>query len=175
MSNSEQVGVSTESGPQNFERIVEFEPAHDCIRLPCRWGKETCKPGSGGSHGIGAVSMRMVLVGPKGAVQFVLYTGWYMEETPHRGEALPADLGYHAREPMYEEQHSMGPCGYLGGADCYYDGSGLNADAIFDILRREGGEAVWKALEGYYRATFDDDEHGADFLSEWWDRKRSKV
>lgn len=174
----ERVVVNPENrGPDNFERIVEFTPAHDCIRLPCRWGKETCAPGKGGSHGIGAVDMRMVLKGSKGAVQFLLSTGWYMEETPRSSSMGPlaSDLGYHSPKPMYEEQTTMGPCPYLDGADCYYDGSGLNADAVFDIMRREGGEAVWKALEGYYRSTFEGGESASDFLTEWWDRKKATL
>jgi hypothetical protein len=160
-----------------FERIVEFSPAHDCIRLPCRWDKETCKPGKGGNHGVGAVDLRMVLKGPKGAVQFVLYTGWYLKETPPSPAAgpMPVDLGYHSPTQMYEDQPTMGSCPYLNGADCYSDGSGMNAKVVFDIMRSEGGEAVWRALEGYYQSTFEGDESGAQFLTDWWEQKMARL
>jgi len=98
-------------------------------------------------------------------------------------QPMAADLGYHSRVPMYEGQEPMGsvdyklsmdeskeglekfqsgrtatdtftPCPYLDGAPCYYDGSGLNAERVLQILIEQGGEAVWKYLEDYYHSTF---------------------
>ena len=37
---------------------------------------------------------------------------------------------------------------------CYYDGSGLNADKLRDIMLEKGSDAVWKELEDYYHETF---------------------
>lgn len=155
---SDDASVPSKSGSDNFERIVEFGAAHDCMRIqPCKFGSERCKPNAGGSHGIGSVDMRMVLKGPLGVVQFVLYTHWYLDETPktRRGEPLPADLGYHSPKPLYEGHYETESCAYFDGASCFYDGSSLNAEEPWRILRYEGGDAVWKFLEGYYADTFE--------------------
>lgn len=45
-------------------------------------------------------------------------------------------------------------CEFVGGVPCYYDGSGLNADRIYDVLKSRGEEAVWKELESFYIRTF---------------------
>ena len=125
------------------------------------------RPEGGGQHG---VEMRWYVRGPKGVIQFVLYTGWPKSiiatpDTPwdelysslDKGtvhDPLPADLGYHSHVPMYEGQELMdNKCQILGGP-CYYDGSGLNANRIFSILVHEGGEAVWAALEKEYAQRF---------------------
>lgn len=148
----------THDGPDNFEQVVEFGAAHDCMRIqPCKFGSTACQPNAGGSHGIGSVDMRMVLKGPLGAVQFVLYTGWYLDETPRLRplEPMAADLGYHSPKPRYESQYSMGPCTYLNDEPCFYDGSSLNAEEPWRILRYEGGDAVWAYLREYYADIFE--------------------
>ena len=163
-------------------------------------------------YGVHGVELRMVLKGPKGAVQFVLFTNWmlpevqqdldlgtlmlasdgftlpnYLSETPSgirevdeglesakrmigmsqpKGLDLlhlqcfyhpqPADLGYHSPVPMYKDQTpTSDSCEYLDGKPCYYDGSGLNAKPVYDILLKEGSEGVWKYLEDYYKRIFE--------------------
>ncbi len=141
-----------------MERIIELTPAYD---------KRNPDPSK--NYGIQGVSMRMVLKGDKGAVQFLLFTNWML---PHiykewkgtkyddltiecRYKPMAADLGYHSLSPIYEGQTTISDkCEYLDGKPCYYDGSGLNAEKVFDILVREGGEAVWKFLENYYNEIF---------------------
>lgn len=110
----------------------------------------------------------MVLKGEKGAVQFVVYTGWHLphvtkeldqkpvyRDRPHLlCHPMPADLGYHSPIPQYEGQRPMeGVCQELGGT-CYYDGSGLNAERVFEVLLREGSDGVWRELEEYYTSVF---------------------
>lgn len=137
-----------------MERRIEFEPAYD--KRP--------------TYGIHGVTLRFLLIGDAGAVQFVVYTKWQLPhvteehkrryyapsgDDPHWMERpLPADLGYHARMPHYEGQSSMGACSILGGAECYYDGSRLNAEPVFKRLLAEGDAGVWDALEKYYKRTF---------------------
>lgn len=136
-----------------FERITEILPA---------WDKRNNDPKL--DYGIHCCDLRMVLKGPKGAVQFVMATGWHL---PTVKETVPADIyktiyplamdiGYHSPKPMYEGQDRMSSeCPYLGG-DCYYDGSGVEADRVMnDILIAEGSEAVWKYLEEYYARQFE--------------------
>ena len=101
-------------------------------------------------------SLRMVLKGSKGAVQFVLLLGWNIKgrEVDHLFP-MPADLGYHSPVPMYDGHDPIQEeCQYLDGKPCYYDGSGLNAERIFEVLKQKGSEAVWKELEEYYKSIF---------------------
>src|SRR5690554_1678397 len=53
----------------SLEQLVTFEPA---------WDKRDPNPAK--NYGVHGVELRMVLKGEKGAVQFVLYTGWQL---PH--------------------------------------------------------------------------------------------
>lgn len=145
-----------------LERRVEFQAGYDCIRFECRHGSERCRPDSGGSHGKHGLTLRWLVIGEAGAVQFTLYTGWLPEPERTMGRSrdqwgpLPADLGYHARKPQYEGQSQMGSCDVLADmpGGCYYDGSSLNADEPFRVLCSFGGDALWAFLERYYAATF---------------------
>ena len=56
---------------------------------------------------------------------------------------------------MYDGQtSSTEKCPYLNNKHCYYDGSGIAAERIYDVLLREGSDGVWKELEFYYESTF---------------------
>jgi hypothetical protein len=129
---------------------------------------------SGGRYGQHCVDFRFYLKGPKGVVQFILCTGWSKAiiATPEKPwqelgvvrtrnnpdvlwDPMPADLGYHSPVPRYEDQTAM-DCHILPEGKCYYDGSGLNANRIFSLMVHEGGEAMWKALERYYRELFEE-------------------
>jgi hypothetical protein len=141
-----------------FKRSILFRPGYDERRKGC------------GVHGM---EMRFVVKGPRGAVQFLLFTNWmlpHVERELHdryeKGESLnpclfkgyPADLGYHSPKPMYKDQSAMrNDCDILGG-QCYYDGSGLNAERPFGILVSQGLEALWKFLEEYYGSVFSKNE-----------------
>mgnify|MGYP001423315064 CR=1 FL=1 len=141
--------MSAAAGGGVLERRVEFSPAFDKRHVDPRK-----------NYGVHGVDLRMYLIGPEGAVQFVLYTDWHL---PHvdaelrakgsRIQPTPADLGYHSRVPQYEDQASRDDCHLLGGP-CYYDGSCLNAERIYDVLLREGSDGVWRELEAYYREIF---------------------
>jgi hypothetical protein len=143
-----------------LERKFEISPAYD-------------KRSEG--YGIGAATMRFYVIGPKGAVQFVLYSGWYthtikpttfddwsdwgdlrVQVKPHDAP-MPVDLGYHSPTPRYEGQGLMQEgCPVINGP-CYYDGSGLNASKPFSILVHEGSDRLWEFLEGYYSDTFEEE------------------
>lgn len=144
-----------------LERRIEWEPGFDCIRFECRYGKDTCKPGAGGSHGVHGLQIRWLVIGDKGAVQFLLFTNWMVE--PERFNArsafapLPADLGYHSRTPQYEGQTPF-DCEYVPDGKCYYDGSGVNAQEPFAVLCNDGIDALWAYLESYYQHVFEGGE-----------------
>lgn len=71
------------------------------------------------------------------------------------GKTHPFDLGYHSYKPMYDGHTSMGPCVELDNADCYYDGSGLQADTLYQkFLETEDPEVIWTELENFYNDIF---------------------
>ena len=135
-----------------FERKVKFFPAYD-------------KRNEG--YGIHGVNLRFILIGEKAAMQLLIYTNWQLphitkenemkissQEFPHLlCNPIPADFGYHAKEPQYEDQSSY-DCDIFD--KCYYDGSGLYAQAVFDRLCMEGDKAVWEELEKAYIERFGD-------------------
>jgi hypothetical protein len=142
---------------------VTFHPAYD---------KRNPEPSK--NYGISGVSIYFILKGDKGAVQFAVYTDWYL---PHvqdeqkgrdlRGisglKPMGTDVGYHSPKPMYEEQTSIcgpGECKYVPeGESCYYDGSGLRADQwVRDILLPKGSEGIWEALKEEYTTIFGEEE-----------------
>lgn len=147
-----------------LERRFEVSPAYD-------------KKAEG--FGVGAATMRWYVIGDKGAIQFVLSTGWYPDiikpttfmdwsdwgdltvrrMRPH-DSPIPFDLGYHSLTPRYENQPPV-ECQLLKGP-CYYDGSGLNANKPFSILVHEGSDRLWEFLEGYYHETFEEQEVTSD-------------
>lgn len=138
---------------EKFEKTIEFSPAYD-----------RRDPDPKKDYGVGAVDIRFILKGKRGAVQFLLGTGWFLPETNEeykaRGVNLSKDyprawdIGYHSPKPMYEGHSPItDKCNILNGK-CFYDGSTLNADPILNILLREGSDGVWKELEKYYHETF---------------------
>ena len=137
----------------DLERIMTLEPAYDR---------------SDEGYGTHCVSLRMVVKGPLGATQFVLYTGWFLPDTlaawreanapSFLRDPLPADVGYHSPLPMYDGHEPMiDECKFVDGP-CYYDGSGLRAKDWFEQKLLTGGsEAVWEALEEEYTRLFEED------------------
>ena len=145
---------------------------YDCIKFECKHGSGKCKPNSGGSHGRHGLNICFVAQGDKGAVQFVIYTGWipqYIERSiigvyniknwaTH--DPIPADLGYHSKVPMYEGQDVItDSCKYCDGMPCYCDGSGINAEGAMYTLVNGGDEALWKFLDAFYDSVFNDGEY----------------
>lgn len=136
-----------------FERRVEITPAYD---------KRSTDPKK--NYGIGGCTVRFLLTGPQGAMQFVVLTDWYLPHTKRelrengtlRSDLYPMafDLGYHSPKPMHEGQSPMEQeCDVLGG-QCYYDGTTLGAEPIVDVMLREGSEGVWRELEKQYEIRF---------------------
>jgi len=134
----------------DFERITEWTPAFD------KRGNDTKK-----DYGIHCMDLRFVLKGPKGAVQFLIFTSWYLptieksEWPASMFKPIPADVGYHSPVPQYEGQGVIDTvCPYVEGGACYSDGSSLLADIVFDIFVEHGEEAMWQELEKEYGQIF---------------------
>lgn len=146
---------------EGFTQRVTVSPAYDFRP------EHTHRPGD---YGIGACRVTFVLIGPKGAVQFMIGTDWYTESARQHLAKFPRrplhqerepdgwDLGYHSPVEKYEGQGSR-PCDLLPGGECFYDGSGLNADEMVEAFINGGTEWLWPHLEKYYRCTFE----GAEF------------
>jgi hypothetical protein len=127
-----------------FEKVIECDPAYD------KRDDDSKK-----NYGVGALMLRFILKSDKGAVQFVLNTGWYLPHVQLTGEPMPWDLGYHSPVPMYDNQPIVtDECPYLDGKPCYYDGSSLNAEQVFEVMLREGIDSVWAFLEEYHHQRF---------------------
>lgn len=166
-----------------FVRITELTPAYDGRPASqgglYEWRTPNMLLDDGTQstdYGVGSVQLRMVLKGPKGAVQFVVGTDWY---PPHVQEEFATtydkrsyfsplldrkprgmDVGYHSPRPMYEGHLVLtDECKYLDGRPCYYDGSTLRAEEWVEILLKEGSEGIWVALEKEYQRVFEDDKY----------------
>lgn len=123
------------------------------------------KPDPKRDYGNGALMIRFIVMGPKGAVQWYTSTGWYLAAVREIAASNPYrerdklegwDLGYHALEPQYEGQNvSRESCEYCGGKPCYYDGSSLQAKELEEGFLAGGPEWVFKKLREYYAYTFE--------------------
>ncbi len=148
---------------EKLEKEVLFLPAFD---------KRNDNPKK--NFGIGAVRCFMVLKGKKGAVCFQFSTGILLPKTileyikkglakyeifPSGGDhyhflnsPMGFDVGYHARKPQYKGQKvGQRTCMFLNDKRCYYDGSGMRAEAYMNVLTEKGSDAIWKMLEGEYK------------------------
>ena len=128
-----------------FTRVVCFEPGYnDPERGPQRFGR----------HGM---QLRFLLMGPLGAIQFLLFTPWVPGEIDNLGDiksgtTMAADLGHHWSTATYEGEGTF-DCEYIAGGTCYYDGSGLAAGAAFKVFVEDGIDALWSFLRAEYDRT----------------------
>lgn len=77
-------------------------------------------------------------------------------------QPMAADLGYHSPKPLYKGQTKM-ECDLSKRGYCYYDGSGLGAERVRNIMLKEGDEGVWRELENYWHEIFENEEHEVQF------------
>lgn len=128
-----------------MKRVVRFVPAYDY------------RCDGGGMH---CAELYHFLSGPKGTVQFALATGWYPDTIIAPDILLKpyaSDLGIHSPSPLYTGHKPMeAECEWIpNGGPCYYDGSTLAAERIFQEVLQKGGDVVWKRMEETYRARFE--------------------
>lgn len=141
----------------DFERLIMFKPGFD-------WRTDD----NHRNYGIGSIRLWFALIGEKGAVQWQIGTDWFPEsarhhlahfsharEAKHKPEGW--DLGYHSKAPKFES-HQARECDMLPEGECYYDGSGLNADLLIEGFLNGGDDWVWNRLEAYYEHVFGDKE-----------------
>lgn len=146
-------GTVTEFTPRpGFRPEVKIEPGHAIRKTK----------GDGENYGVHSVGIRIMLHGPKATISFLMWTGIVPETegtgydehwvlSPHG--LMAADLGYHADAPEYEGQRSM-ECIFRESGQCFYDGSGLQAEPVLELMIKRGSGAVLQHLEGYYFSMF---------------------
>lgn len=133
------------------EREILFRPAfHKCHDQPSK------------DYGIGGVVMTWILRLDGKAIAWRLLTDWGLPDEafkaanpgcshpmhvngyPSAGRATPGPIEWH--RPPADASESSSPCELIGGPcytrDPWYGGG----DILFDLLRTEGGEAVWAKL-----------------------------
>lgn len=132
----------------NFVREVKVYPAYD---------KRHPEPSK--NYGIGAARIAFYLKGDAGTMQFVFNTGYYLphvreefKQQHYHPSPMPVDVGYHSKNYI-SWAIEMADCPVLG-CTCYYDGSSLAANSLFELMLQEGEEAVWKELEARYNHIF---------------------
>lgn len=134
-----------------FTREIIFLPAFD--------ERHPLPEKNYGWHGC---DMVFVLRKKTKAVTFRLFTNWHwdddfykiMEEMSAKchfsramSKPMAASIDYHDVKPHWEGHEPYGKCEFLNGKVCYTDGSCLNAQQFYDVLVREGLDALWKAME----------------------------
>ncbi|MBU0598989.1 hypothetical protein KKF61_08465 [Patescibacteria group bacterium] len=142
-----------------LKKIIEFEPAYD---------KRHADPAK--NYGIHGVSVRFVLMGDEGATQFLLFSGWMLQNVheefyarmrdgdAHAGHVwapMGVDVGYHSPKPLYEDQLEIADdCPYVQDGHCYYDGTSTGGDDLFWRFVAEGVGVVWAELLDWYNDRF---------------------
>lgn len=126
------------------------------------------KPGGG----VEGMVLHFRFHGPLGTTQFSMATGWVPGEVarsyPEKDhpswarvcDMYPSgrDLGYHWLTPQWpgQEEYRRDDCPFVPGGQCYYDGSGRNADPVLAAFVDRGEPAVWRELVRYYRQLRDE-------------------
>lgn len=151
-----------------LERRIYFEVGYDHRDFP-----EDC---GGGGHGQHGMNLRFVLIGPKGAVTWLLYLmNWVpgnisdlsevqneypISVVPARGplgDAMTAGLGLHSVvRPSWDDENylSQQACEYLPDGYCYSDVTYTGAQPLLAAFLDHGPHVVWATLARYYSETF---------------------
>ena len=159
-----------------FEQRVEFVPA-----------KHWMKPKPSRNYGVIGMRIYFVLIGPKGAISWMLSPSWYVAEsrahlanfarTQHEIDRTNKpdawDLGYHAYEPQYEDQGTY-ECTYLKGGKCYCDGTSLGALDLVEGFLAGGDVWLWRKLREVYESRFNGAPY-PDFTPEYEPHPDDKV
>lgn len=118
------------------------------------------------SRNYGHIGMKITfaLIGPAGAITWLVYPRWYVQPSRDAWQGLIRDneprdmpdawdLGYHAYEPQYEDQTSC-TCDLLKGGKCYSDGTLLGAKELIEGFIAGGDEWIWRKLREVYESRF---------------------
>ncbi len=107
-------------------------------------------------YGIHSGQTHMVVIGPKGAVEFHYFKPWYPETVHNTREwYVLGGVEKHSKKKESDWLPPVPNCEYTGGI-CYCDGSATWADAWHKLLVHAGSEAVFIQLEILYEHWFND-------------------
>jgi hypothetical protein len=110
------------------------------------------------NYGVGAVRIIFALKGDEGATNFTIFTDFYLPEVTEmlscHSPSFGADLGWHSKERMYEDQTAISEECKLTDGPCFYDGTGLGGERLFNLFVAEGEQAMWEELLCSYNYTF---------------------
>lgn len=154
---------------------------HKILFLPA-WDKTDPDPNK--DYGVSDLTLKFLVIGNKGTVEFELHTNWYLDYVMDRRlqsikrdvyagkedfllkyfiHPFPADICYDSLERMSEDDiyFENGLDGILDHKPCYYgyryeeEENGLwTTDYVYKKLIEEGDKAVWDYLETYYSEVF---------------------
>lgn len=114
-------------------------------------------------YGIGCAHMVFRLIGPKGAIEFDVFTGWYLAHVAERlrrepvghykgaRHALEGHAGatyFHQHTPMWDDQEPE-DCKLLGGP-CYCDVGYTIGDDLWEGLVTGGEPGLWKRMKALH-------------------------
>lgn len=135
-----------------LERAVQFVPGRDGPSVE-----------DGHYYAVTDLQIRWLLRGPRGVAQFVLGTDWLPTTAAaayaRTGRipatlwaATPQDLGSHTETPQGPWDRLLMPaCPYLDSRPCFYEGSTVDAEAVYAAFTTEGEPAIWRALMAKYQ------------------------
>lgn len=126
--------------PDGFKRIVWFERGHLCERY-------VKNPADGGSHGRKAMRVAFILVGPEGAIELVVCTGWFQQDDPHSDRPHASELVYH--HETAPETADFDDCAFIGGP-CAGDVTYNGADPFLKPFLKDGPGGLWPLLHEEY-------------------------
>lgn len=132
-----------------LQKLIRWEHAYD---------KRDPDPSK--NYGIRGMGLVFMLKGKEGVIQFVIFTDWHIASV--RAETrvgknfgpLPADVGFHCYTQQYGAEYHSKSCSVLEDKECFYEGSSLAADDVFNVFTEKGEHAMWTELLNRYNAYF---------------------
>lgn len=124
-----------------FQTAVVFEPGYN---------------DRGGNYGVHGMDFRFLLRGPRGAVGFLMSSGWVPGEkgvNPTVSTLFPMgmDISYHAHSPQREDhEQASAKCPYLDGQTCFSDGAFMAAEPVLEAFIVRGDAVIWEALREWH-------------------------
>jgi len=137
---------------KTLTRHTKFFPAYD------KSSKDPSK-----NYGIHGVNLLFWVAGEEGALSVTIFTNWQLPEVeveligkcgPYYcyGSPRSADVSFHSSKKLDSEYAMYQPeCLCLENKECWVEySSSLDAQEYFDVLRREGSDALWLLMESRY-------------------------
>lgn len=155
--------MNTPRDKRGFRRTMNLIRPFDCWTRGCEWGKETCKPGSGRSHGRSGMKVFIAVEKDDFALSLEWLLPVYHDETPDQARRVGfrsddplfrglGEVSYHQpHRPEWDDNKTLGEhyCMLLEGGKCFSDGSSIRAGEIWDewMAKRQPDSDLYELLE----------------------------